>query len=136
MQLILLFILTTIFSGVTVWGTQLFRISPRTMKRNLFLLAAGILNGFLFSIIADFILKAGKPDFYFHTHKPGSATLRVFGISSFFSAAFYSPFLMIIERRKAKKTVIRWLILSAIIAGCSAVILEIGYSNFRHFELI
>ncbi len=136
MQLILLLILTTIFSGMSVWGTQLFRISPRSMKRNLFLLAAGILNGCLFSILADFILKGGKPDFYFHTHKPGSATLRVFGISGFFSTAFYSLFLMIIERRKAKKTVVRWLVLSAIIAGCSAVILEIGYFNFRHFELL
>ena len=136
MQLILLFILSAMASAVTVYGTQLFLASPRSKKQNLVLLLTGILNGCIFSVIADFVIKGGRPDFYFHTHRPGTATLRIFGSAVICGSAFYGLMLMIFERKKEKNTVFRWLVRSSLIALCSAVFLEIGYFNFRHFELI
>ena len=103
---------------------------------NLFLFAAGMMVCFFFSVLVACIINAGPPGFYYHAHKPGMATLKIFGTACLSGSVFYGFFLMLAERNKQKSTIMRWLARSFLIGMCGAFILEIGYFNFRHFELI
>lgn len=136
MQLVLLAFISSVMSLLIVWGTGFLCEKKRSWKMNLFLLLIGLVVCCLSSVIADCVIKAGRPTFYFHTHRPGRATLRIFGISCLAGGFFYALFLMITERRRLKRTIFCWLVRSFLIAGCGAILLEIGYFNFRHFELI
>ncbi|MBQ6504847.1 MAG: hypothetical protein IJI57_13140 [Flexilinea sp.] len=136
MQLALLFVLSFCCCLAVVVGTQQFRTEKRTFRVNLLLFAAGLIVCFAFSVLVDCIIKAGPPTFFYHTHKPGMTTLKIFGTSCLSGSSFYALFLMLAERKNQHSTILRWLFRSFLIGMCGAFILEIGYFNFRHFELI
>ena len=136
MQMVLLIILSVIVSlGVTV-STQYFRTEKREKSKNIVFFVFGLLTCLAFSILIDIIMAAGHPTFYFHTHKPGRATLKIFLASTISGGLFFALILMMIERKSQRTTIIRWLFNSFLIACCSSLILEVFYFNFRHFELI
>lgn len=136
MQIIFLTVLSIFFSFLAVCGTQFLLEEKRNRKTNLLLLIGGMVICFAFSVLVDCIIKAGRPTFYYHTHKPGITTLKIFGMACLSGSLFYALFLMLIERKKQRPTILRWLVRSFLIGMCGAVILEVGYFNFRHFELI
>lgn len=136
MQILLLTFLSIFCSFSAVYGTQFLLEVKRKRKTDLLLLLGGMVICFAFSVLVDSIIKAGRPTFYYHTHKPGSATLKIFGIACLSGSLFYALFLMLAERKKQRTTVMRWMVRSFLIGMCGAVILEVGYFNFRHFELI
>lgn len=136
MQIVLLIILSLVSSSAVVWGTQLFLTSGRQKRHNLILLILGVLLCSAASVVIDCVIQGGKPGFYYHTHRPGRATVKVFCCACFIFVLFYTLILMIIERKKQRKTIFRWMFRSFLIGMCGAVIIEIGYFNFRHFELI
>ena len=136
MQIFLLLLLSVITSAAAVCGTQYFLTEKQGRRKNFLLLFIGIIISLTASVLVDCIIKAGRPTFYYHTHAPGRATLKVFGIASLSGGLFYALALMICERKRQRKTILRWLVRSFLIAFCGAMILEIGYFNFRHFELI
>ena len=136
MQMILLIVLSAFVTLCVTISTQWFRTERRSRNKNLVCFFAGILICFAFSILIDCIVTAGRPSLYFHTHKLGRATLKVFGVSAISAGLFYALFLMVIERKFQRKTVLCWLFRSFLIAGCGASLLEVFYFNFRHFELI
>ena len=136
MQILLLIFLSIFFSFSAVYGTQFLLEVKRKRKMDLLLLLGGMAICFAFSVLVDCIIKAGRPTFYYHTHKPGMATLKIFGMACLSGSLFYALFLMLAERKKQRQTILRWLVWSFLIGMCGAVILEVGYFNFRHFELI
>lgn len=136
MQILLLVFLSVICSFSAVYGTQFLLEEKRDRKTDMLLFLGGMGICFAFSVFVDCIIKAGRPTFYYHTHKPGMATLKIFGIACFCGSLFYALFLMLVEQKKQRPTILRWIIRSFLIGMCGAVILEVGYFNFRHFELI
>ncbi len=136
MQLVLLFVLALCCCLAVVWGTQQLRMEKRAARVNLLLFAAGMFVCFAFSVLIDCIIKAGPPTFYYHTHRPGIATLKIFGTACLSGSLFFALFLMLAERKNQRPTILRWLFRSFLIGMCGALILEIAYFNFRHFELI
>lgn len=136
MQIILLIVFSVAVSLCVTFSTQWFRIKKREKSRNIIILTIGVLTCIIFSILIDSILTAGRPTLYFHTHKPGRTTLKMFSISTISGGLFYALILMVIERKKQKKSVIRWLVRSFLVASCGTLLLEVFYFNFRHFELV
>lgn len=136
MQIFLLTFLSIICSFSAVWGTRFLLVKKRKRKTDLLLFLGGIGICLVSSVLVDYIIKAGRPTFYYHTHKPGTATLKIFGMACLSGSMFYALFLMLVERKKQRPTILRWLVRSFLIGICGAVILEVGYFNFRHFELI
>ena len=136
MQIFLLTFLSIFCSFSAVYGTQFLLEEKRDRKTDLLLLFGGMGICFAFSVLVDCIIKAGRPTFYYHTHKPGMTTLKIFGTACLSGSLFYALFLMLAERKKQRPTILRWLVRSFLIGMCGSFILEIGYFNFRHFELI
>ena len=136
MQLGLLFVLACCCCLAVVWGTQQFRTEERSPRVNLLLFSAGMIVCLCLSVLVDCIINAGSPTFYYHTHRPGMATLKIFGMACLSGSFFYSLFIMLAERKKQRVTILLWLVRSFLIGMCGALILEIAYFNFRHFELI
>ena len=86
--------------------------------------------------VMEMVIKAGSPTFYYHTHPAGPVTVRLFGASSLFGGLFYALILMTAERDLQKKTVSRRLAVSFLLGVCGAAILEFGFFNLRHYELV
>ena len=135
MQIPVLFLLACAGSFTAVLCTQFVLCARRSVRKNLLLFAAGVLNGFLFSVLAEFVIRAGRPVFYYHTHG-GLTSVKVFSAACFCGAAFFALSLMTAERRKERKALPHRLLFSILMGLCGAVLLEIGFFNFRHFELI
>ena len=136
MQIVLLLILSMICTVAAVWGTQWFLCSGRGNRTNLVLTGIGMLICTAFSVLAEVIIRGRRPLFYYHTHRPGFVTLKVFGLACLFGGLFFALILMTIERKKLKTGASSWLMRSFLFAVCGAAVLEIGFFNFRHFELI
>lgn len=136
MQILLLLFLASFTSAAAVFGTQCFLTEKRPRKKNARLWLAGALNAVLFTVLADCVIRAGRPDFYYHTHRPGLATVKIFAAACFCGAVWFALLLMLSERKHQRKTVSRWLVRSFLLSVCGAVLLEIVFFNFRHFELI
>ncbi len=136
MQIVLLTLFALITSSAAVFSTQHFLEGNRGKSTDLCLVLCGICVCLVFSVLADCVIRAGSPTFYYHTHSPGRATVKIFGAACFCGGAVYALILMAAERKKLRDTVARRLFQSFLIAFCGAVILEIGYFNYRHFELI
>ena len=81
MQILFLTFLSIICSFSAVWGTRFMLVENRKRKTDLLLFLGGMGICFAFSVLVDCIIKAGRPTFYYHTHKPGMATLKIFGIA-------------------------------------------------------
>ena len=136
MQIVFLLVLSCALSAAVVFGTGLLRESPRSTRRNIPLFVIGVLVCLTGSVFADAVVNADWPTFYYHTHALDMETVKVFGIGCLSAAMLYALILAIVERREQKPTVSRRLVYAFLIASCGAVILEVGYFNQRHFELI
>ncbi len=136
MQIIILLLLACVCSSAAVMGTQASLTDKRDKRKNLILLCVGIIVCLCFSVLTEIILRAGKPTFYYHIHRPGRTTVKLFGCACISGSVWYALFLMIAERKRAKKLVRVWLARSALLGICAAGLLEVFYFNFRHFELI
>ena len=136
MQIILLVGIACICSFAAVRGTGCLLEKPRGKKSSAALFLSGILVCLASSVVIECVMRAGRPTFYYHTHRPGTATVRIFGTACLTASLFYALLLITAERKKQRKTIAGWLIRTALTAFCSAVILEAGFFNFRHFELI
>ena len=80
MQILLLTILSIFCSFSAVYGTRFLLVKKRKRKTDLLLFLGGIGICVAFSVLVGCIIKAGRPTFYYHTHKPGTATLKIFGM--------------------------------------------------------
>ncbi len=136
MQIVFLLVLSCALSAAVVFGTGLLRESPRTSRRNVLLFVIGVLACLAGSVAADAVVNADWPTFYYHTHALGMETVKVFGIGCLSAAMLYALILAVVERKEQKPTVSRRLVYAFLIAFCGAMILEVGYFNQRHFELI
>lgn len=136
MQIVFLLALSCALSAAAVFLTDRLRVSSRTLRQNVLLFIIGDLVCLAGSVAVEMILKAGLPTFYYHTHALGKATVKIFGIGCLSAALFYALLLVLIECRKQKPTVIRCLVRAFLISFCGAMILEVGFFNQRHFELI
>ena len=136
MQIVLLVFLAAVFSAAAAAGTSACLEQRRGRTKTVLIFAAGVILCLMFSVLTECIMRAGRPVFYYHTHKPGLTTLKIFGVSCLSAALFWALFLMLAERRALKKTLPVWIIRSFLFGVCGALILEIVFFNFRHFELI
>lgn len=136
MQLILFLLLSFFCTAGTAAGTQCLLPQRRNCRQTTVLMISGILLCLIFSVLAECVLLAGKPKFYYFTHRPGAATLSVFGGSCLFALLFLALGIMIAERKMQRRSISRQLVLAVLLGMCGAALLEIGFFNFRHFELI
>ena len=136
MQIVILLLFSFFASAAAVIGTQFLLENNRGKRTNFVLLFIGILVGLVSSVVTDFVIRGGRPSFYYHTHPLGRASIKIFAASVLCGGAFYALLLIFAEPKKHKKTLLRWMVRSLLIGLCGAVILEIVYFNFRHFELI
>ena len=136
MQIVFLLALSCALSAAVVFGTGLLRESPRTSRRNALLFVIGVLVCIAGSVLVESVIKADWPTFCYHTHALCIETVKVFGIGCLSAAMLYALILAIVERREQKPTVLRRLVHAFLIAFCGSQILEVGYFNQRHFELI
>ncbi len=136
MQIVFLLALSCVLSAAVVFITGRLRVSSRTPRQNVLLFIVGIVVSLGGSVAVEAVLKAGRPTFYYHTHPLGTATVKLFGIGCLSAAMFYALLLVLVESRAQKPTVFRGLARAFLIAFCGALILEVGYFNQRHFELI
>ncbi len=136
MQIVFLFFLAVIVSSAVVFGTQFLSAERRSRRRNIGLTAVGVMVCLVFSVLAEFVITAKKPAFYYHTHPLGPAAVKIFTAACAAGGSFYALMLMLTGRELRKREILSWLIASVLFALCGAVILEIGFFNFRHFELI
>ena len=136
MQIIILLLLSFIASLTVVWGTQLFHLSKRSARVNLILILTGVFVCMVFSVLAEVVILGERPRFYYHTHRPGPAALKIFLLSCAAGGLYYALALMTFERKKLRGGVLTRLVQSFLWGFCGALLLEIGYFNFRHFELM
>lgn len=136
MQIVFLLALSCVLSAAAVFCTGRLRKSSRTLQQNILLFVIGVLICLAGSVAVEAVLKAGRPTFYYHTHALGKATVKLFGIGCLSAVLFYALLLVLIESRAQKPTVFRCLVRAFLFAFCGALILEVGYFNQRHFELI
>ena len=107
MQIVLLALFALITSSIAVLSTQHFLESNRGKSTDLCLILCGICVCLVFSVLADCVIRAGSPTFYYHTHSPGRATVKVFGAACFCGGTVYALILMAAERKKLRNTVSR-----------------------------
>ncbi len=135
MQIVFLFLLACIISSAVVFETQMLT-EKRSGKRNLLLMSAGVVLCLIFSILAEFVITAKRPSFYYHTHTLGPANIKLFAAACFSGGCFYALMLLFAGRKKRKNAHVYRLIISFLAGICGMLLLEIGFFNFRHFELI
>ena len=136
MQIVFLLALSCALSAAAVFGTGLLRESPRSTRRNVLLFVIGVLVCIAGSVLVEAVIKADWPTFYYHTHALGMATVKVFGIGCLSAAMFFALIAVSVERKAQKPTVLRRLVHAFLIAFCGALVIEVGFFNQRHFELI
>lgn len=134
--ILLLILLSGLTSAAAVFLTECLQKDPRSRRERIILFGIGLIFTMLFSVIAEVILKAGRPTFYYHTHRPGRYTLKLFGLGCLLSGLIFSLSLIFFGRKNLRSGLVSWLVRCALIAALGSLILEFAWFNQRHYELM
>lgn len=136
MAIILLIVLSALTAAGTVFVTQFLTAQKSGRKRNICDFIVLFFLTIIASILAEGILKAGRPTFYYHTHSIGKTTLKIFGLGCALSGLSGALAMLFRERKNRKRDILSGIIRIVLISLFGSLILELSWFNLRHYELI